>query len=502
MNYTPVVPGKENVVKFSETQTDEYLIEKIKEAYEILEKEDEVRFNPFPVEIFPKRIQAKIESFHNCYGLPIDYHATSIVVCASIALGNAFTAKFKGTQKYPLSIYATIVGPPGIGKTPALKFGLQPLFDLEKQYRKEYYDLIEKWKDECIGKDENEHPPKPLTKDIIVNDSTVESINSLLPANPKGLLMFVDELKGWLNSMNSYRKGSDLEYYLSVWSGSFIKVTRSGKESIYISNPFVSVIGGIQPKLIKELASDGKTDNGFLSRILFAFPESVKFPYQNDIEPDPQLREDYRQIIYFLQNLPNKIEPAQSSGEFAKIERIDIELNPDAKLKYIEFLNRYTDLMNQHKDNEEIQGVLSKLKQYCLRFSLIIEMLDFAEKNYKKKDYNDWTTWFEVEEIESIKISLPSLEKAILLTKYFLNNSLKVLDQLIDPATTLKLDKKVLYKVLPDRFHRNLAFKVGELIDKEIKESKLSERTVKRMLGSKDPKLFYPCGNGFYEKTF
>ena len=68
-----------------------------------------------------------------------------------------------------------------------------------------------------------------------------------------GVGVFKDELAGWLKDMNKYRDGSDLEFWLSTWSGTSVNVNRLTRVGSFVENPFIPVIGGIQPAVLNEL---------------------------------------------------------------------------------------------------------------------------------------------------------------------------------------------------------------------------------------------------------
>jgi hypothetical protein len=50
-------------------------------------------------------------------------------------------------------------------------------------------------------------PPFPTLKRYKTEDPTIEALGPILRDNPQGLLLFRDELPGWLKSMN--KKGQD-----------------------------------------------------------------------------------------------------------------------------------------------------------------------------------------------------------------------------------------------------------------------------------------------------
>ena len=50
----------------------------------------------------------------------------------------------------------------------------------------------------------------------------MEALSGFTPRKDNAVGVFKDELVGWLKDMNKYRAGSDLEFWLSVWSGKLL----------------------------------------------------------------------------------------------------------------------------------------------------------------------------------------------------------------------------------------------------------------------------------------
>ena len=81
---------------------------------------------------------------------------------------------------------------------------------------------------------------------------------------------------GWIHSFDQYKKGGDQQKYLEFFNGGTITVDRVSKDPIRVEKTNVNILGGLQPKKLKALASNGRNDDGFLSRILFVYPKNLK----------------------------------------------------------------------------------------------------------------------------------------------------------------------------------------------------------------------------------
>jgi len=460
----------------------------------------------FPLEAFPERIQNIVNCFSETYQLPIDYHCTAILVAASTAIGNAYCAKYKSREVYPCNLFTCIVGPPGIGKTPAMKFGMYPIYNIERRYRKLHNEKMAAWQQECeMARQQQSASPKvPKSMDVVVKDSTVEAINQILEYNPKGVVLDQDELLAWVKGMNSYRKGSDLEYFLSIWSGTPVKVTRTGKDTKWIEYPFLNVIGSVQPKMLKELITMEKTNNGFLDRILFAYPDEFVVAVESDIDVDESVYRVYDNIIQFLNELPNEFilhRDDITKEEALEINRIEMPLTAKAREVYKAFRN---DIVNQQNiaEDEAVMGLLSKMKQYCLRIAMVLELLELACLSMPPAGEEGGWTPIDIGLARKLEISQKSIERAKLIIEYFKRSSLKVMEQLDGPVNQLPKYQRAWYKELPENFTTQEATALAASMAEEEPAAKLSNRTIARLLNNEKYHLFRKVANGEYQKLY
>jgi uncharacterized protein DUF3987 len=126
-----------------------------------------------------------------------------------------------------------------------------------------------------------EAPETPIWRRYRTNDTTVEKLGELLKENPHGLLIFRDELIGFLAALDREDRKSDRGFYLEAWNGygSFL-YDRIGCGTVLIENCCVSILGGIQPaKLLAYLhqAMDPIGNDGLLQRFqLLVYPDEPR----------------------------------------------------------------------------------------------------------------------------------------------------------------------------------------------------------------------------------
>jgi hypothetical protein len=89
---------------------------------------------------------------------------------------------------------------------------------------------LKKWKEDVeeaidAGKQAPEKPaaatdPGPFViPKLHISNTTIERLAALLTANPRGLLMIVDELSGLFTNISRYSGGQDNEFWLEAWNG-------------------------------------------------------------------------------------------------------------------------------------------------------------------------------------------------------------------------------------------------------------------------------------------
>jgi hypothetical protein len=431
--------------------------------------------NPFPFEVFPLAIQQIITETNESLSFPIDFIGASLLYAVSVAVGNTHKIEVKkGWLESPV-LYLAIVARAGTNKSHPLSFALQPIVEQDKitfrryeQQRQEFEQVSNLTKKEREQQG-FEEPIKPVWQKFLLSDFTPEALTEVHKYNKRGIGVYVDELAGWFKNFNRYSKGSEMEFWLSAWSGKPINIDRKTGEPVFIPLPFISVCGTIQNGILNELAKESRTQNGFIDRILFVIPENIKKEYWSETDLNPVITDNWSSIVSNLLNLS-----INNDDTLNPIPEI-LKFSPEAKNILFQWQRENTDQSNNPK-NEAISGIYSKLEMYAVRLSLILEMLMFACGESDKK-----------------QISVKSITGALKLVEYFKNSAIKV-NSIISNASPLDrfpLDKQRLYELLPDHF----TTETGLLIANGFG---FPERTFKRFLNEKE--LFTNVSRGEYQK--
>ncbi|MDX2172982.1 MAG: DUF3987 domain-containing protein [Bacteroidota bacterium] len=357
----------------------------------------------FPFGFFPKTITDYANEVSLSLNCPIEYVYAGILIAASIAIGNNVRGQVKKGWKEAPMLWIVIIGGAGSKKTPAIAKTIFPFNKLQVEFGKSNAEQFES----KVGY---------KFKTIMTTDSTIESLAETLSFNPLGVLLYRDEIIGWLGSMNQYKSsgnGDDMEKYLSIWSSQILNINRKSKPPILIESPFLSVIGGIQDEVLESLTN--LKGNGFTDRILFVYPSPIKIKH-TDAEISEEKSNSYENLIYSIYN--------------KMFNEINLVLNydEDTKKLWTEWHNDYCDKMNLDSIPYYIKSIMSKLEAYCVRFAVIIQIL------------NDFDKRKEVTVIEK-----ESLEGAIKLVNYFLANAEKTFSTVASSKVDKQIEKAIVF---------------------------------------------------------
>jgi len=410
----------------------------------------------FPVEDLPAHYGYIVNEVYDKHNIPPDYMALGMLCVVATVIGNRCKIKLKNNWKEPAIIYGINIGDPGSYKTQAQQICLAPIEEIDienySQYRTELSEL-----------EESEGNSKPHYKQIRLGDCTLESLFHVHNHNKNGLLLSMDEIMSWVKSWGRYRQGNDKEFWLQSWSQQGFPINRKGDNTIYITEPNISVFGGIQPEVLKRELAGHDMGSGFLDRILFAYPDEILANQWNEEDLDPNLTDAYRQFIrkIYKNELPETL-----------------VLSDDAKVIWKNIYNHIHDRISTTNDSKEKQ-ILFKLVSYCARLSLIIEIMK-------------WSTG-EVDSLNSI--GKASVKSAARLIRYFEYTASKVAESLT--THNVREDHYKFYKALPS----DGDFKSSEMImiadSFGIKEKNLYKTVLPKF---KDAKMLYQRKNGIYNK--
>lgn len=424
----------------------------------------------FPVEVFPKALQEIISKVSEGRGMHVDHLSSAILFAFAYSIGNKNSISvFENTARLKPILYMIFIAPAGRNKSSALKFSMSWFYQKDKEYYLEYkkdLDAYETWL-ELDPKERAQCPKiKPIRRQSIFKDATLEALGDGLAKNPRGIAQIRDEIAGFFKDLNKYRAGSDVQNYLEMWSQDPVILNRVSKESAPIIDPFLLLAGTIQPKVLGQSTSDILMDgSGHFDRFLYSWPERTKKPLYKKVD-----------LKLEIQSYEETLSKVYDYNEVNIEEQRNFLFSPKAEALILEWLNCYNNHLVDNAD-EEVASLYSKLDIHLQRICLILHFIGWA--------FDD-ESLDEISEITAIN--------AIRLIEFFRGQSEKVLEFLMnsEPELKLKSNHLELFNKLPQKFTSSEGLKIAEEIG-------FSKRNFYYFL-SKNTDLIKLVKAGFYEK--
>ena len=273
---------------------------------------------PFTLDMLPEPLQPWVRDIAYRKQCPLDFVAVPAVLMLASLIGANCSLRPHEKDDWTVvpNLWGGILGDPGTLKSPACSEALSPLDALEAKAEEEYADAYALYQAErkafCEEKNIQERalreiigqrgddpdlddgslkqakkdlakllknaPSDPILKRYNISDVTVEKMHEILSQNPKGVLVYRDELMGFLESWEKKGHESDRSFYLESWNGtnSYL-VERIGRGKVRIKNVCVSVVGTTQPDKIAawlQRALARLDNDGLLQRFqLLVYPD-------------------------------------------------------------------------------------------------------------------------------------------------------------------------------------------------------------------------------------
>lgn len=366
-----------------------------------------------PIDGMPDLIQDFIKKMEGIYRTPRDYWAGSVIMATALAIGDKMElqTKYKNNPVF----WGVFIGDVSNGKTEPLDLCLRYFHQIDtKNYKEWRQNLNEFERNSKLSKKEKEEQgieagEFPECFQYILKDTTPEAMAEAHRINNRGILIYRDELKGWIDDFGRYSKSGEQSEMLTTWSQKGVSYHRKGSGVLQISKPMLCVAGGIHRELLHTLATDNRSENGFMARMVSFFPDNTeKQPYNNAI-PEESILTAWDDFIY----------------ELVSIKETKPLVLPDKTSKIYEAW--YND--NVRKINSEtapyLKGVFGKLDIILLRMAIILRGMNY------------------IHEGNATAGILPrEMDAAIQITEYFRLTALKVYRQIFGEKKFGNYDKK------------------------------------------------------------
>jgi len=283
---------------------------------------------------------------------------------------------------------------------------------------------------------------RPVCRRYEVNDSTIEKLGELLAENPNGLLLFRDELSGFLRSLDREDRAGDRAKYLEMWAGTGeLTYDRIERGTIRIPSNTLSILGGIQPDVlmayVREAVRGGTGNDGLLQRFqLFVWPDVSKEWRNVDRWPDTKAKNDALAVFEYLDSLTAEAVGADTADGIPFLRFAN-----DAQESFDAWRAELEKKLRSDTEHPAFEAHLAKYRKLVPALALLIHLVDRKTGPF----------------------SLAALNKALLWARYLEAHARRIYSAVLRPDTVAarELAKHLQRGDLPRRFTLRETYRKG-----------------------------------------
>jgi hypothetical protein len=402
---------------------------------------------PFPFACLPDTLRPWLEDIAERMHCPPDFPAAAAMVAAGSLIGRKVAIRPKERDDWTeyANLWGMAIGRPGLMKSPALSQALAPLERLaaealeqhegkrakfesdtmlqaqrrklaESQIKAKLRDGDEAGARELAAVLRESEETEPALRRFKTSDSTVEKLGELLAENPNGLLVFRDELTGWLKELDREGREGSRSFYLEAWNGNgaftFDRVSRG---RTHVAGLCVSIMGGIQPgplqAYIRQTVGNGTGNDGLLQRFQVAvWPDIAKGSWRDvDRWPDTKAKNEAFAVFRHLDELTAASVHAESADDGTAFLR----LAPDARERFVSWRGKLETRIRAGEEHEAFEAHLTKYRKLVPALALIVHL---AGRN-------------------TGPVTLSAIERALLAADYLESHARRIYSAAIRPDT-------------------------------------------------------------------
>jgi hypothetical protein len=349
----------------------------------------------FP-EFFPPQLELYRRSIAEGADAPDEYAVGHMLAAAATAAGADVSACVQPGWYVRCNLFFALLGYKGSGKSPLADKCFDPLVHREAELRDALArpaaahgandhddDEDEAGHDDGYGDDDDDEEDDDFCDDesdcgadaeqpnpcLVINDCTGPAVLQLLARNRRQLLVNPDEMAGQFARGNG---GSDRAMWCELYDGRRRRRERATTKagSATLANPYVCIIGSIQPDRLSVLYNS-RGDDGLLDRFFLVgdgVMREARWPRDAD---DPILNAAWSTVISRLLRIEEKA--ADSIGQ-----QVEARFTDDAREVCKGLMARLNDLVVVLDVPNAQRGVVKKLVQHSVKLALLHRCLRWA----------------------------------------------------------------------------------------------------------------------------
>ncbi|MBM3458369.1 MAG: DUF3987 domain-containing protein [Armatimonadetes bacterium] len=399
---------------------------------------------PFEPALLPEAFRPWIEDIAQRMQCPPDFPAVGAMVALAAVVGRQLALRPKLADDWTVvpNLWGAVVGRPGLLKTPALQEVRRPLDRLEAQAREQFEEEMKDFEADALvveaqqknakeqvrkalksGQDPHEvaraaagtEGEPPRRRRYLVHDPTVEKLGEILRDNPRGVLVFRDELTGFLRTMDREGHEGDRAFYLEAWNGTGrYSYDRIGRGTIDVDAACISILGGIQPGPLSvymaKAAGGGGDDDGLVQRFqLVVWPDLPGAWCNVDRPPDGEARRRAYGVFERLDGL----DPAAVGAEIPQEGGLPfLRFAPAAQEVFTEWRTELEHRLRSGDLPPMMEGHLAKYRSLIPSLALLIHLADVGAGPVGETALRRACGWGEYLESHARRVYTPALAPA------------------------------------------------------------------------------------------
>lgn len=450
---------------------------------------------PLPLDIVPVPFQRWVEDVSKRMQCPPDFVAAGMLVMAGAIVGAGCGIRPKKHDDWMVvpNLWGGVVGRPSMLKTPAIGEAMKPLDRLESAAKSAYDSAMKthdaeyeayKAQKESLQTDMRKaakgkgnltmdnlkgdfanlsEPDAPVWRRYKTNDATIEKMAELQKDNPRGLLLFRDELIGLFATWDKDGREADRAFYLESWNGIRPYTSdRIGRGTVFVDNLCVSLFGGIQPSKLSgylHQAVRGRNNDGLVQRLqILVYPDEFLTWKLVDTPINTVAKEQAYRVVERVASM----DFLQHGAFGEESQRIPYyRFNEEAQALFNEWLTELEIKLRQANDEPVLIEHLGKYRSLMPALALLIHVLAIADGQ------------------PSLQVSMESAQMAAAWCEYLESHVRRIYGLVTNLSTQAasRLAIRVQQKELPNSFTVRDVYRKGWslLDDKQVAEHACEE---------------------------
>lgn len=296
---------------------------------------------PYRGDLLPPEIGGAVDDIAERMQCPPDFPAASMLVALAAVIGCRIGIRPRRFDDWLVvpNLWGCVVGRPSLKKSPAIGHAENRIRAIEARERERMAGEIERFQVDAVLAEASvkamkseiakavkvgdtddarrlalelkalEEAVAPVPRRIITTDSTIEKLGEMLNRYPLGMLLWVDELVGWMRGLDRQDMAGVRQQFLTLWNGlGRLNIDRVGRGETVVEHPCLSVFGCATPGGIADYVAaalrGGRGDDGLIQRLqVLVWPDSPKEYRHVDRWPDSPARDRLVAVFEALADL-------------------------------------------------------------------------------------------------------------------------------------------------------------------------------------------------------